>query len=143
MKRPNAWGLYDMHGNVAEWVIDAYAADAYQTGGRSSITSTEAIHWPARRYPRVIRGGGWCSEAADCRSASRGQATARLNEMDPELPKSPHWEASAFWVGFRVVCPVREPGEAEKKRFWGEEDLKLFQNVDQDRQVREPVPPYP
>ncbi len=62
-KKPNAWGLYDMHGNVWEWVQDWY--DSYsgkvETDPQGSST----------RSGRVNRGGGWISTAAYCRSAVR------------------------------------------------------------------------
>jgi formylglycine-generating enzyme required for sulfatase activity len=56
-KKPNPWGLYDMHGNVFEWVCDRYYPDLYQkrfdTGGRF----TDPVVWPSERFPRVMRGG--------------------------------------------------------------------------------------
>ena len=117
LKKPNPWALYDMLGNVGEWVIDAHDPQHYAALlERSPVSVEQAVNWPAKRYPRVIRGGGYESEAADCRSAARFASSAKLNLYDANLPKSPHWEANAFWVGFRVVCPARELPEAEQRR---------------------------
>jgi formylglycine-generating enzyme required for sulfatase activity len=142
--KPNAWGLYDLHGNVGEWVVDAYDAVRYATLAATArpVRWDEAVNWPTTRYPGVVRGGGYESEARGCRSAARFQATIRLNSNDPCSPKSAHWESSGFWVGFRVVSPVREPAEAEKRRFWAEDqDEGSVDSMRQDRQIRELVGP--
>ncbi len=64
-KKPNAWGLYDMHGNVPEWCWDRYSATAYKGSRVSDPTG------PGEGRTRVFRGGGWDHSAAGTRSAAR------------------------------------------------------------------------
>ncbi len=64
-KQPNAWGLYDMHGNVLEWVQDWYGHDYY---GNSPATDPQG---PKSGSYRVYRGGSWYASAADCQAAFR------------------------------------------------------------------------
>jgi len=71
---PNAWGLYDMHGNVREWVQDWY--DGYSAGA-----ATDPIG-PASGTRRVERGGSWFSDEAECRSAYRNSVRAAGHSYD-------------------------------------------------------------
>jgi formylglycine-generating enzyme required for sulfatase activity len=64
-RRANSWGLFDMHGNVAEWCNDWYSPTAY------ADSEANDPHGPAGGDYRVVRGGSWQNPAEVCRSAAR------------------------------------------------------------------------
>ena len=66
---PNSWGLYNMHGNAFEWCSDYYWENYYEECKAQGVVENPA--GPTTGYYRVLRGGGWYSDAGDCRSAGR------------------------------------------------------------------------
>jgi sulfatase modifying factor 1 len=119
-KEPNGWGLYDMHGNVAEWVLDAYTARGYD--GQRTGNALESIRWPTAAFPRVVRGGSFELDAASCRSAARlGSDDEEWKDEDPNLPASPWWYTTSptTGIGFRIVRPLIQPeSRVDKEKFW-------------------------
>ncbi len=112
-KLPNPWGLFDMHGNVAEWTLDEYKAKAYADHGeRNPWVIPKVIH------PRVFRGGSWADDAGKLRSAARGASSMNLQRRDPQIPKSFWWFSDNDFIGFRLVSPKNQPSEEEQEKFW-------------------------
>ncbi len=113
-KKPNPWGLYDMHGNVAEWVLDQYIEDYYQ----QKIEWTDPLAVPKTLYPRVVRGGGWDDDPDMLRSAVREGSDGEWKKQDPQVPRSIWYHTDARGVGLRVVRPLNEPSAEEKAAKW-------------------------
>jgi formylglycine-generating enzyme required for sulfatase activity len=118
-KKPNPWGLYDMHGNVSEWVLDQYIPDFY-AGEAGRADRPLAI--PTTEYPRVVRGGGWDDDPDRLRSAARIASSEEWKQQDPQLPQSIWYFTDALSVGFRVVRPLVEPSDTEKAAKWDKTD---------------------
>jgi formylglycine-generating enzyme required for sulfatase activity len=114
-KKPNAWGLYDMIGNVAEWTLDQYDAKRYATlaASNTSNASKKSLIDPvllpgAARYPHVVRGGSFDDDPEKLRSAARRFSKPEWSRRDPQQPQSIWWHTDAIFVGFRLVQPVNE-----------------------------------
>ena len=107
-KKPNAWGLHDMYGNVAEWCLDAYKKDFYGTLPKDKPFVLPFNPPIDQRYGDVVRGGSWNDGPEKCRSAIRRFSEKTWIKRDPQRPQSIWWLTDADWVGFRVVRAVEE-----------------------------------
>ena len=120
-KKPNPWGLHDMHGNVMEWTLDQYFPDTY-----SKFPSDKATGQPfsqaTKLYPHVARGGSWEDETKLLRSAARVKSDPIWKVQDPQLPKSRWYHTDALFLGFRVVRPLVEDSAEAKIRYAGSGD---------------------
>jgi formylglycine-generating enzyme required for sulfatase activity len=119
-KKPNAWGLYDMHGNVSEWTVDQYNKGFYSSSAGKMMTNPLE---PGRtEYDRVVRGGSWDDDPERCRSAVRRASEKDWKKQDPQIPQSIWYLTDANFVGFRVVRPLRVPTPDEAKKYEVDED---------------------
>ncbi len=120
-KKPNPFGLYDMHGNVAEWTVGQYTESGYGWLADKSVKAVDAVQWPTTSSPCVVRGGSWEMDPPDLRSASRlASDDEQWKEEDPNFPKSPWWFTSdpARGVGFRLFRSYRPLGKEKISKFW-------------------------
>ena len=115
MKEPNALGLYDMHGNVAEWVIDRYDRNGYPY---YVDMVANPFQLGEELYPRVVRGGSYKDKPARLRSAARGYSKRSWKKRDPQSPKSLWWHTDAIHIGFRIVRPRTMPNQSELTKYW-------------------------
>jgi formylglycine-generating enzyme required for sulfatase activity len=114
-KAPNAWGLYDMLGNVSEWTLDHYAEDYF-----AQIGSSADNPWiePTRKHSRTVRGGSYDTDTAECSCVARTKSSPKWQARDPQIPKSIWWNVDAPFVGFRLVRPVEQPSATEIADFF-------------------------
>jgi formylglycine-generating enzyme required for sulfatase activity len=123
-KKPNAWGLYDMLGNVSEWTLDQYREDYFTAIGDSA---TNPLLLPATLYPRSVRGGSYLDAPPALRCASRQQSDPSWNKRDPQMPKSKWWLTDAMAVGFRVVRPLQAPTAQQAEAYYKQFAAGVFE----------------
>jgi formylglycine-generating enzyme required for sulfatase activity len=112
---PNPWGLYDMHGNVAELCLDQL------TSSYGNLAEGSLNPWtrPTRTYPTVVRGGSFDDSFDKLRSGARAGTDRSWMRTDPQLPKCWDWFSDCRTVGFRLVRPLKVPATREEiSRFW-------------------------
>ncbi|BCX47317.1 sulphatase-modifying factor protein [Haloferula helveola] len=115
-KKPNPWGLYDMHGNVAEWCLDGYLSDSYAKWKDGDKNPWQVA---TERYPRVARGGHFFDGGPETmRSGARIASDASWKAIDPQNPKSIWYHTSNLWIGFRVVRPLETPDVKTMHLMW-------------------------
>ena len=96
-RKPNPWGIYDLHGNVSEWCNDVYDAGYYKRGSESNPRGPPDS--PTARF--VVRGGAWNSSANACRSAYRaGEAPGQIDGCFAHSD-----------IGFRCIRALRDRPE--------------------------------
>ncbi|WP_197529222.1 formylglycine-generating enzyme family protein [Aeoliella mucimassa] len=130
-KQANEYGLHDMIGNVAEWVIDEYDEDL-ERPDKPVLSWEEAIRWAETNDSRVCRGGLYDSVAEDCRVTSRFYSE-ELNwkANDPCAPLSPWWytDYPANGVGIRLVRSYQPLSTELIQRFWEPESENMSTDV--------------
>ncbi|MDF2193125.1 SUMF1/EgtB/PvdO family nonheme iron enzyme [Paraflavitalea sp. CAU 1676] len=114
-KKPNAWGLYDMLGNVAEWTVDQY--DEKFLANLADGTVDPSVNGEDL-YPKSVRGGGYLDKPEMLRVAARGKSDPTWNKRDPQIPKSKWWLTDGMQVGFRLVRPLKAPSAEEAEAFY-------------------------
>lgn len=123
-KKPNAWGLFDMHGNVSEWTYDQYIADFYaKSAGKITENPVAA---PEKLYPNAVRGGSYDETPDNLTSTARLASSPTWKQLDPQIPKSNWWFPEAPFVGMRLVRPAKTPSKAEIDAYYNKLPIKDY-----------------
>ena len=123
IKKPNNWGLYDMHGNVAEWTLDQYIPDYYV---QNPDKAQDPFAKPMTLYPHSVRGGSFQDDALSLRSAARRGSDPAWKRIDPQIPKSNWWLPEAPFVGIRLVRPLIPPSKEEIDLFYNQKPIEDY-----------------
>jgi formylglycine-generating enzyme len=114
-KKSNLYGLYDMHGNVAEWTLDQYQPDFYAMPAASLANASLQTE---RLYAHTVRGGSWDDDADALRSAARRASNPLWKQRDPQIPKSDWWMTDASFLGFRIIRPFQTPSKTAIEAYY-------------------------
>jgi formylglycine-generating enzyme required for sulfatase activity len=115
-KKPNAWQLHDMHGNIWEWCADWFDANSYKERAVPTSRDVESSSYsrsdaaaayiydptgPETGSVRVVRGGSWLYVADDCRSAYRNwlEPSLRSSDLGFRLSRTGPWPSYSFTLG--------------------------------------------
>ncbi len=107
-KKANAFGLYDMHGNVAEWCLDQYDPKSYAEFAKKELTLGGFVKTTDKKWSHVVRGGSWLDGPEKLRSAFRWPSEVEWMRKDPQFPRSVWWLTEMDMIGFRIALPVEE-----------------------------------
>lgn len=126
-KKPNPFGLHDMHGCAAEWTVNQYSEDGYgwlaemAAGQGGKVNALQAVQWPTQASPCVVRGGSWQLDAEDLRCSARLASDDEEWKIDdPNFPLSPWWFTAdpARGVGFRLFRSLQPLDQETITKFW-------------------------
>jgi formylglycine-generating enzyme required for sulfatase activity len=135
LKKPNAFGLHDMHGNVMEWVVDEYTEDGFAALADKTqpLSLPDTIQWPTSVDRRGLRGGSWQDFAEDCRCSKRMGSgdEEEWKELDPNLPLSPWWFTNdpTRGIGFRIFRSYQPLEDQLISKFWEVDHQYLEEDV--------------
>jgi formylglycine-generating enzyme len=137
-KKPNAFGIHDMHGNVWEWTIEHYSEKGYEIQNEQKFIGLEGTQWPTKIDSQCVRGGCWADPPLRLRSASRmGSKKDEWAQDDPEIPTSPWWYTSdpSRMVGMRIVRSLEPVDDRLIPLFWEIELESLQDDVNESIQI--------
>ena len=115
-KAANPWGIFDMHGNVAEWTLDEYSTTFYEE--LTDSLANDPWQLPTRLHPRTVRGGAYDDNPDALRCGARLRSDLDWKRRDPQIPRSMWWNTDSPFVGFRIVRPFVQPTADEQMEFW-------------------------
>lgn len=124
-KKPNPFGLYDMHGNVAEYCVDDYDEDYLKRLKKMADANggvvVDPVNPPKTGELRTVRGGSWnkhwFGNAEELRSAARENSVPDdWKVQDPQEPQSVWYYTDGTHVGFRIVRPLHVPSLEDQKK---------------------------